>query len=152
MRICAQFGRHAIWFPAHTARDCRRVYSYLRSWAGKQAEGGFMKTISMLLIAAMILGAFGSAFGQTVEMAAKCDEAYQKLSELVNQPDMKEAKLIKQSLGVDILDACDGPKGKMTCFQCIDKNGLLRTLQILQTGAGEKFQFLGYGCECRDSK
>lgn len=111
-----------------------------------------MKRVAVPVIVALILGTFGSALGQTVEMAAKCEEAHKQLGEMVKKPDFKDVKQVKRSLGADVLDTCDGSKGKITCFQCIDKSGLLRTLQIrLDKGTG-KYEFLGYGCECRSGK
>lgn len=111
-----------------------------------------MKRITGPIALALILGSFGLAQGQTLEMAAKCDDASKQLAELVKKPDITDVNRLKQDLGMDVLDSCDGPKGKVTCFQCLDKSGQLRTLQLRQSSSGGKFEFLGFGCLCRDEK
>lgn len=111
-----------------------------------------MERLSLMIVVALIFGAVGLANGQTVEMAAKCDEASKKLSELVNRPDFKDVQQVKQSLGIDVLDTCDGPKGQITCFQCLDKGNVLRTLQLSKDKTTGKFELLGFGCRCRDGK
>lgn len=47
----------------------------------KQGEGGVMKRITGPIALALILGSFGLAQGQTLEMAAKCDDASKQLAE-----------------------------------------------------------------------
>ncbi len=111
-----------------------------------------MERISLTIVAALIFGTVGLANGQTVEMAAKCDAVYKTLSELVKRPDFNDVQQVKQSLGIDVLDTCDGPKGQITCFQCLDKGNVLRTLQLSKDKATGKFELLGYGCRCRDGK
>lgn len=93
-----------------------------------------------------------TVYGQTVEMAAKCDALQQKLSELVKKTGSIDAAKIKESIGVDILDSCSTNQGQVVCFQCLDKDENLRTIQILRKGDSQKLEFLGFGCRCRDKK
>lgn len=91
-------------------------------------------------------------FGQTVEMAAKCDVLQQKLSELVKKPGSTDADKIKEAIGVDILDSCPTKQGQVICFQCLDKDQSLRTLQLLKRKDTQKLELVGFGCQCRDKK
>ena len=91
-------------------------------------------------------------FGQTVEMAAKCDVLQQKLSELVKKPTSPDADKIKEAIGVDILDSCPTKQGQVICFQCLDKDQNLRTLQVLKRTDTKKLELVGFGCKCRETK
>lgn len=94
--------------------------------------------------------------GQTVEMAAKCDALQQKLSELAKKPGSADARKIKEAVGVDILDSCSTNQGQVVCFQCIDKDQNLRTLQLLLRKESDshvpELKLLGFGCRCREKK
>jgi hypothetical protein len=92
------------------------------------------------------------AFGQALEMAAKCDELHKQLAELVKKPGSADAEKIKQAIGVDILDSCPTSEGQIVCFQCLDKDQTLRTLQLLQKKGAQQMELLGFGCKCRDNK
>jgi hypothetical protein len=93
-----------------------------------------------------------TAFGQAVEMAAKCDDARRQLEELVKKPDSTDARKIKEALGLDVLVSCDTTEGQIICYQCVDKDKNLRTLQLLQKSDTKRFEMLGFGCRCRENK
>jgi hypothetical protein len=109
---------------------------------------------STLLITALMfcIGSSTASFGQALEFAAKCDEAQKQLAELVKKPDSTDAQRIKEALGIDILISCGTTEGKIICFECIDKDQNLRTLQLLQKGDRGRFKLLGFGCRCKDNK
>ncbi|MBI5572697.1 MAG: hypothetical protein HY914_22325 [Desulfomonile tiedjei] len=105
--------------------------------------------VAVFLVSA---GLSGLAVAQTVEMAAQCDKAEKQLAELIKKPDSTDARKIKEALGLDILDSCSSPKGDIICYQCVDKDQKLRTLQLLQNRETKRFELLGFGCRCRDEK
>ena len=98
------------------------------------------------------LGISGIAMAQTVEMAAQCDKAEKQLAEFIKKPDSTDARKIKEALGLDILDSCSTPAGDVICYQCVDKDQKLRTLQLLQKRDTKRFELLGFGCRCRNEK
>jgi hypothetical protein len=85
-------------------------------------------------------------------MAVRCEDATNKLAELAKNKDLKEAAKILGALGLAVLDSCDVPQGAVTCFQCLDKDQKLRSVQILRDSATGRFTFNGFGCRCRDEK
>jgi len=107
---------------------------------------------SIMLAALMFFAAahWMTASAAMLEAAKSCVDAEKTLAELVKNPDTKEAAHIADALGIDILTSCDLPEGKIICFQCLDSNGELRSLQVLQKQAPRKFELLGFGCRCRD--
>jgi hypothetical protein len=106
-------------------------------------------SITVALLTLMI--AFStSAPAQVVEMAAKCDKLQKDLAEVIKRPDSTDAKKIKEALGIDILNSCDKGDGQIVCYQCLDKDQNLRTLQLLQDRNTKKFSLLGFGCRCTD--
>lgn len=107
------------------------------------------------VLAAVLFFAVGcslTASAAMLEAAKSCDDAKKALAELVKNPDTKEAALIADALGVDILASCDFPEGKIICFQCLDRSGELRSVQLLQKQATRKFELLGFGCRCREKQ
>jgi hypothetical protein len=88
--------------------------------------------------------------GALLEAAKNCDEARDRLIALVNNPDNREASQVMDSLGVDVVNSCSVPKGKILCFQCLDKNGELSSLQLFHDSEAKKFEFLGFGCRCKE--
>lgn len=100
----------------------------------------------------MVVGVSGTVFGQAIEMAARCDEAQKQLAELIKKPGSTDAQKIKETLGLDILDSCPTTEGQIICYQCVDKDEKLRTLQLLQRRDTKRFELLGFGCRCRDNK
>ena len=91
-----------------------------------------------------------SAPAQVLEMAAKCDKVQKDLAEVIKRPDTTDAKKIKEALGLDILNSCDKGEGQIICYQCLDKDQNLRTVQLLQDRNTKKFSLLGFGCRCKD--
>ena len=85
-------------------------------------------------------------------MATKCDEAQKKLTELIAKPESKASAEIEKALGVYIFASCKLPDGKVICFQCLDDNQQLRTLQLFRDATTMRFEFKGYGCRCRDQQ
>ena len=108
--------------------------------------------MKILLTALLTLVMFfsTSAPAQVVEIAAKCDQLRKDLAELIKRPDTTDAKKIKEALGLDILNSCDKGEGQIICYQCLDKDRNLRTLQLLQERNTKKFTLLGFGCRCKD--
>jgi hypothetical protein len=104
--------------------------------------------ISLLLL--MLVGTI--VWGQTVEMAVRCEAATNKLAELVKNKDPEEAAKILGALGLAVLDSCDVPQGTVTCFQCLDKDQKLRSVQILRDSRTGRFTFNGFGCRCGEEK
>ncbi|MBM4328451.1 MAG: hypothetical protein FJ118_14970 [Deltaproteobacteria bacterium] len=88
----------------------------------------------------------------TFIVAAKCDKARERLADLVERPDVNEAAKIKEIFGLDILISCDTTEGLIVCIQCIDKDGSLRELQLLQKRDSPRFELLGFGCRCRKTR
>lgn len=101
---------------------------------------------------AMVCVAVGISSAQVVQMAANCDKARTQLLELIAKPDAVDARKIRQDLGVDIFVTCDSDRGTVVCFQCLDDNQKLRTLQIIQKPDTKRFEFLGFGCRCEQKK
>jgi len=93
-----------------------------------------------------------NVLGTLLESAKDCDAARAKLIELVKTPDTDEVSKLMDSLGVDVLNSCDIPKGNLICFQCIDRNNELRSLQLFHDSDTKKFEFLGFGCRCKDEE
>ncbi len=77
-----------------------------------------------LLVASFLVSVVlpAAVFGQTIEMAAKCDVVQKQLAELIKKPGATDAQSIKQALGLDILDSCPTKEGQIICFQCVDKD------------------------------
>ncbi len=108
---------------------------------------------ALLAVTAMSLVTLTSpAPAQTLEMAAKCEVAEKQLAELVKKPDTTDARKIKEALGLDILNSCTTAEGNIICYQCIDKDERLRTLQLLQKLDTKRFELLGFGCQCDKAK
>lgn len=111
-----------------------------------------MKIRLMIAVMLFVFGTCGLSWGQAIEMAAQCDKARKQLLELIAKPDATDAQKIRQDLGLDLFDACDSDEGRVICFQCLADNQSLRTLQVLQKRDTKRFEFLGFGCRCRDQK
>ncbi len=109
-----------------------------------------MKTSFAVALLTFIMICSTSARAQVVEMAAKCDKVQKDLAEVIKRPDTTDAKKIKEALGLDILNSCDKGEGQIICYQCLDKDQNLRTLQLLQDRNTKKFSLLGFGCRCKD--
>lgn len=109
-----------------------------------------MKKISVMIALILSVCWSASVSAALLEAAKSCDEAQKKLAELVKKPDSREAAQIRDALGVDILTSCPTEKGTVTCFQCLDKDGTLRSIQIIQDLETKKFELLGLGCRCKD--
>jgi hypothetical protein len=75
-----------------------------------------------------------------------------QLEELIKKPDTTHVDKIKEALGLDVLNSCDSENGRIICYQCVDKDENLRTLQLLQERQTKKFVLLGFGCRCGDEK
>lgn len=110
--------------------------------------------IPILFVLVLLLSSALSplAFGDTIEMAADCAKARKILTDAAKKSDAQTLAKVKQSLGVDALISCNVPKGRAICFQCLDKNQKLRTLELFQNSATKRFEFRGFGCQCSDSK
>lgn len=111
-----------------------------------------MRSTLLFTVFLFCLGFSTTSFGQTLEFAAKCDVAQKQLAELVKKPDSTDAQKIKEALGIDVLISCATTEGKIICFECIDKDENLRTLQLLQKTEKDRFELLGFGCPCKDKK
>jgi hypothetical protein len=111
-----------------------------------------MKRTTIAAFTLAVMSASTWAFAQAVEMAGPCDRIRNQLEELIKKPEIADADAIKQALGLDILISCDAEKGRIICYQCVDKDENLNTLQILQDQQAKKLTFLGFGCRCRDEK
>jgi hypothetical protein len=111
-----------------------------------------MKITIMVALLASVAFFQTSVLAQTIEMAADCDQVRMQLGELIKRPDTTDTKKIKESLGLDILNSCDRDGGQIICYQCLDKDQNLRTLQLFQERHSKKFELLGFGCRCRDEK
>ncbi len=109
-----------------------------------------MKNLVTVTLLALMIAFSTSVPAQVVEMAAKCDQLGKDLAEVIKRPDSTDAKKIKEALGIDILNSCDREEGQIVCYQCLDKDQNLRTLQLLQDRNTKKFSLLGFGCRCRD--
>ncbi|MGO9116320.1 MAG: hypothetical protein ACLQPD_01785 [Desulfomonilaceae bacterium] len=109
-----------------------------------------MKTSFAVALLTLIMICSTSASAQVVEMAAKCDQIQKDLAEVIKRPDTTDAKKIKEALGLDILNSCDKGEGQIICYQCLDKDQNLRTVQLLQDRNTKKFSLLGFGCRCKD--
>ena len=106
-----------------------------------------MLALELLLSSALSLPAFGGP----VEMATECGKARKILTEAGKKSDAQTLEKVKKLLGVDELISCAVPKGRAICFQCLDKNEQLRSLQLFLNSATKRFEFRGFGCPC-DSK
>jgi hypothetical protein len=111
-----------------------------------------MKTAIVMLACAFLIGFTGTTSSQTVEVAGKCDDLQKKLEDLVKKPDLTDAQKIKDAIGVDVLDACATAEGQITCYQCVDKDGTLRALQLLRKADSKGLTLLGFGCPCTKQK
>ena len=109
-----------------------------------------MKRILIFTLAVVLTNTVASA--ELLEMAASCDEAIIKLKEIIKKPDSSTPEKIRDAFGVDILNSCDSPDGKIVCFQCLDKNQKLNLIQLQQNKAKNVFEFKGLGCKCNKSK
>ncbi len=109
------------------------------------------KTIMLALLATVVLFS-NLALAQVVELAGNCDQVRLQLGELIKKPDTTHVDKIKEALGLDILNSCDSENGRIICYQCVDKDENLRTLQLLQERQTKKFVLLGFGCRCNDKK
>lgn len=109
------------------------------------------KTIMLTLLATIALSST-SALAQVIEIAAACDQVRMQLEELIKKPDTTHVDKIKEALGIDILNSCDSENGRIICYQCVDKDQNLRTLQLFQEQQTKKFVLLGFGCRCGDEK
>jgi hypothetical protein len=92
------------------------------------------------------------AFGDSIEMAANCGKARKILAEAAKKSDAQTLAKVKQLLGIDELISCKVPKGRAICFQCLDKNQNLRTLELFENSATKRLEFRGFGCRCSDLK
>ncbi len=109
-----------------------------------------MRTSYVVLLITLIIIST-SALAQTIEVAAKCDQLQKDLAEVIKRPDTTDSKKIKEALGLDILNSCDKGDGQIICYQCIDKDQNLRTVQLLQDRNTKKFSLLsGFGCRCKE--
>ena len=111
-----------------------------------------MRTATLILACIILVSLSQTAPTQTVEVAGKCDGMQKQLAELIKKPDATDVQKIKDALGVDILDSCAAPEGQIVCYQCVDKDGTLRSLQLLQKSDTKRFELLGFGCKCARQK
>ena len=111
-----------------------------------------MKRRLSVMAVLLFLGMRLSVNGALLEFADSCEDARAKIEELVKNPEHDEIGKIMEALGVDLLASCDAAKGTVTCFQCLDKDKKLRSIQIFQDTESRRFTFKGYGCECTDQK
>lgn len=111
-----------------------------------------MKTRVAVAVLLLFLSVSLFAHGALLEFADSCEDAHLKLEELVKNPENDEINKIMEALGVDLLASCDVPKGTVTCFQCLDKDKKLRSIQIFQEAGSQRFTLKGFGCECTDQK
>jgi hypothetical protein len=111
-----------------------------------------MKRRMTLMVVFLFLGMNLSVNGALLEFAGSCEDARAKLDELVKNPEINEIGKIMEALGVDLLASCDSAKGTVTCFQCLDKDKKLRSIQIFQDKESRRFTLRGYGCECTDQR
>jgi hypothetical protein len=86
--------------------------------------------------------------GQTIEMAGKCVKVRKVLTEAAKKSDAQTLDKVKQTLGVDELISCTVPNGRAFCFQCLDKNDKLRSLELFQDSKTKRYEFRGFGCRC----
>jgi hypothetical protein len=91
-------------------------------------------------------------FGGPLEMATDCSKARKVLADAAKKSDPQTLAKVKQLLGVDELISCPVPGGRAFCFQCLDKNEKLRSLELFQDFATKRFEFRGFGCRCDDLK
>lgn len=111
-----------------------------------------MRLAVMTLALVLSIGLFGAAWGQTIEVALKCEDVKKKLSELSKATDIKDISEVNQSLGVTVLMSCDLPSGKVVCYQCLDKDQKLRSLEVVHDSKARRVKVIGFGCRCRDRK
>jgi hypothetical protein len=111
-----------------------------------------MKRVLSVMAIFLFLGTCLSSHGALLEFAESCEDARVKLDDLVKNPENDEIEKIMEALGVDMLASCDISKGTVTCFQCLDKDKKLRSLQIFQDADSRRFTLKGFGCECTDQK
>jgi hypothetical protein len=109
-----------------------------------------MKISVIAALLALMIAFSTSARAEVLEMAAKCDQLVKDLTEVIKNPDTTDAKKIKEAIGLDILNLCDKGDGQIVCYQCLDKDQNLRTVQLLQDRNTKKFSLLGFGCRCKD--
>lgn len=107
-----------------------------------------MKLIFGFLALIVCMGVGPRSEAQLLEMAADCDQAVKKLTEIIKTEKGKSGQQIRESLGVDSLMECDAPEGKFTCFQCLDDKKELKLIQILQRLPEGQYEILGAGCRC----
>ncbi|MGC8658596.1 MAG: hypothetical protein ACP5U1_05930 [Desulfomonilaceae bacterium] len=109
-----------------------------------------MKRIIILMSLIVLTGTVANA--ELLEMAANCDQAITRLKEIIKDPNSSTPEKIRDAFGVDILDSCDSPDGKIVCFQCVDKNQKLQVIQLQLNKAKKLFEFKGFGCKCNKNK
>ena len=111
-----------------------------------------MRSLFMTLVMILSIGLLGTAFGETLEVALKCDVVKKKLSELSKDKDAKDISKINESLGVTVLMSCDLPEGKVVCYQCLDKDQGLRSLEVVYDSKSNRISVKGFGCRCKDKE
>ena len=107
-----------------------------------------MKTVILMFACAFLIGFSGTTSSQTVEVAGKCDNLQKKLEDLSKRTDLTDLQKIKDAIGIDELESCSTGEGLVTCYQCVDKDGTLRALQILTRKDSKGMVFRGSGCPC----
>jgi hypothetical protein len=111
-----------------------------------------MNKLVFMVALVLVVGCWSVSQAQVVEMSMKCDQLQSRLLEVIKKPEAREAQKIKEALGIDILITCGRPEGTIVCFQCLDKDNALRTLQVMKKQNAEQFEFLGFGCPCGEKK
>ena len=111
-----------------------------------------MKLIFSFLALAICMAFAPVSDAQLLEMAANCDQAIKKLTEITKSENGKTGQQIKEAMGVDVLMECDTLEGKVTCFQCLDDQKELKLIQVVRNKATGAFEKPVYGCRCRNQQ
>ncbi len=113
-----------------------------------------MKTFVCAVTLTLSVCFWGNAFGQTLEVALKCEDAKKKLGEIAKTPetDVKDISNISKAVGTAVLISCDVPSGKVVCYQCIGKDQKLKSIEVLHDFRSKKLEIRGYGCQCSKEK
>jgi len=107
-----------------------------------------------VLTLALSVSLLGVAFGQTLEVALKCEDARKKLEELAKTPatDAKDISRITKAVGTAVLMSCDAPSGRTVCYQCIGKDQKLQSIEVLHNFKSKSLEIKGDGCRCGEQK
>jgi hypothetical protein len=113
-----------------------------------------MRVLVCVLTLALSVSLVAVAFGQTLEVALKCEDAKKKLVELAKTPatDAEDISRITKAVGTAVLMSCDAPSGRTVCYQCIGKDQKLRSLEVLHNFKAKSLEIKGDGCRCSERK